>query len=74
MTRLSITVFPAVSDEPFYAVQIPLSGKDYQHRKQWMVERLTHLAQVFAIEIYAYSLMDNHSHLVLKINNPLSST
>ena len=44
----------------------PLSGKDYQHRKQWMAERLTHLAQVFSIEIYAYSLMDNHSHLVLK--------
>ena len=35
----------------------PFSGKDYQHRKQWMVERLTHLAQVFAIEIFAYSLM-----------------
>ena len=52
----------------------PLSGKDYQHRKQWMIERLTHLAQIFAIEIYAYSLMDNHSHLVLKVNTQLSST
>ena len=39
----------------------PFSGKDYQHRKQWMAERLTQLAQVFAIEIFAYSLMNNHS-------------
>ena len=39
-----------------------------------MVKRLTYLAQIFAIEIYAYSLMDIHSLLVLKVNTQLSHT
>jgi len=25
----------------------PLSGKDYQHRKQWMIERLAQLVEPF---------------------------
>ena len=44
------------------------SGKDYEHRRQWVVDRLKELTEVFAIEICAYAVMSNHYHVVLHIN------
>ena len=43
------------------------SGKSYEHRRQWVVDRLKELADVFAIEICAYAVMSNHYHVVLHI-------
>ncbi len=37
------------------------SGKDYSHRKQWMVDKLTELSDIFAIDVCAYAVMSNHS-------------
>ncbi len=45
-----------------------LTGKNYEHRKQWVIDRLAELAEVFAIDVCAYAIMDNHVHTVLKIN------
>jgi hypothetical protein len=39
------------------------SGKDYSHRKQWIVDRLTDLVSVFSIEVCSYAVMSNHYHL-----------
>ncbi|WP_263079028.1 hypothetical protein [Endozoicomonas sp. Mp262] len=36
------------------------SGKNYEHRRQWVVDRLTELAAIFAIEVCAYAVMSNH--------------
>lgn len=44
------------------------TGRSYDHRRQWILERLTLLDQVFAIDICAYAIMSNHYHLVLYIN------
>jgi len=44
------------------------TGKDYNHRKDWIAERLALLANTFAIDICAYSILSNHMHSVLKIN------
>lgn len=41
------------------------SGKNYNHRKRWLIERLYHLAQYFAVEVQAYTIMSNHFHLVV---------
>ena len=41
------------------------SGKNYDHRKQWLKSRLFRLAKCFAIEIDAFVIMSNHFHLVL---------
>jgi REP element-mobilizing transposase RayT len=44
------------------------SGKNFEHRKQWAIERLRELSGVFAIDICAYAIMSNHYHLVLCID------
>lgn len=44
------------------------SGQDYEHRRQWVVDRLAVLAEVFAIDLCAYAVMSNHYHLVVRIN------
>src|SRR5512139_371186 len=47
----------------------PVSGRDYSHRKSWIVGRLRFLAGIFAIEVCAYAVMENHNHTVLR-NRP----
>lgn len=43
------------------------SGKDYEHRRQWVVDRLELLCTVFAVELCAYAVLSNHYHLVLRL-------
>ncbi len=45
-----------------------LTGKNYEHRKEWVVSRLQELAGIFAIDICAYAVMSNHYHLVLRVD------
>ncbi len=47
----------------------PVSGKNFDHRKQWLVNRIKQLAAYFAVDICAYAVMSNHYHLVLHVNN-----
>ena len=44
------------------------AGKDYSHRKAWVLERLKVLSAVFAIDLCAYAVMSNHYHLVLYVD------
>lgn len=44
------------------------SGKNYEHRRQWVVDRIQVLVEVFAIEACAYAVMSNHYHVVLHIH------
>lgn len=44
----------------------PVSGKNYEHRREWIRRRLEVLAAVYGIDILAYAIMSNHLHLVLR--------
>jgi REP element-mobilizing transposase RayT len=43
------------------------SGQSYEHRRQWVVDRIRLLSSLFAIDVCAYAVMHNHYHLALKI-------
>lgn len=44
------------------------TGKNFDHRKQWILDRIKHLSTVFAIDVCAYAIMSNHFHLVLHVD------
>jgi REP element-mobilizing transposase RayT len=43
------------------------SGRSYEHRRQWIEERIRILASILSIEICSYAVMSNHLHLVVKL-------
>jgi len=45
-----------------------LTGKNYDHRRDWVESQLLKLAGVFAIDVAAYAVMSNHLHLVLSVD------
>lgn len=44
----------------------PVTGLDYSHRRTWLEKRIRYLAEHFSIAVYAYSIMENHLHLVVR--------
>lgn len=38
---------------------------DYSYRKEWLVERMFFLSEIFTVKILSYAVMSNHYHLVL---------
>ena len=44
------------------------TGENFDHRKQWIVSRLRFLSYVYAIDVCAYAVMDNHYHVVLHVD------
>jgi REP element-mobilizing transposase RayT len=52
----------------------PLTGKDHEHRKYWVRDRMRKLASIFAIDVCGYAVMSNHMHVVLRIRPDLADT
>jgi len=46
--------------------QDPLTGTDYEHRRELIRQRLEFLAGTMSIEILGYSIMSNHFHCILR--------
>jgi len=43
-----------------------LTGKNYDHRKQWVEERLQELSATMALDICGYAVMGNHLHVIVR--------
>jgi REP element-mobilizing transposase RayT len=48
------------------------AGRDYAHRKAWVLARISVLTKLFAIDICAYAVMSNHYHLVIRVNRSVA--
>ena len=46
----------------------PTSGYSFEHRRQWIIDRIQLLCSAFAVDLYAYAIMSNHYHIVVRIN------
>jgi len=70
----------SINDTPYYHIvtrcvrRAFLAGYDkstkisFEHRRQWIVDRIMTLADIFSIDICSYAVMSNHYHIVLKVN------
>lgn len=46
-----------------------VSGQNYDHRKQWLQDRMQFLAAQFGIDILGFAVLSNHFHIILR-NRP----
>lgn len=79
MTRPRSTLVSA-SDTPYYHVisrcvrraflcgEDHHTGNNYDHRREWVIERLALLSQAFSISLCSYAVMSNHYHLVVHLD------
>ena len=44
----------------------PASGRDYEHRREWIEDAVAELALYFGISVISSSVMSNHFHIILR--------
>lgn len=45
-----------------------VSGRSYEHRRDWLEQRIRTLSSLFSVQLCAYAIMSNHYHLVVRLN------
>ena len=51
-----------------------LSGKSYQHRREWVERQLLTQSRAFCVDVAGYAIMSNHFHVVVKVNLELAAS
>ena len=44
------------------------TGQSFEHRRAWVEDKLLALSKVFCIDVCAYAVMSNHTHIVLHVD------
>ncbi len=50
-----------------------LLGDEEHNRKEWIENRLEELADCFAVAVGSFSVMDNHLHLLLRLDPDIAA-
>lgn len=45
-----------------------VTGQSYEHRREWIENKILELSSIFALDVCAYAVMSNHYYIVLHIN------
>ena len=64
--QVGLSLLHAMRPPRFLCGQDPLTGQDYSHRRDWIINREEQLAQLFTIEVEFRAEMSNHLHAVLR--------
>ena len=51
-----------------------LLGEGPWNRKQWIERRLQELAEIFAVAVGGFSVLDNHLHLLVRLDPDIAKT
>jgi REP element-mobilizing transposase RayT len=51
-----------------------LCGEGFEHRKQWIEDRLETLSACFAVSVCGFAVMDNHLHVLVRLDADEAST
>jgi REP element-mobilizing transposase RayT len=43
-----------------------VTGRSFEHRKQWVEDRILKLGKIFAVAVHSYAVMSNHFHVILE--------
>ena len=44
------------------------TGQSFEHRRGWVEDRVLTLAKVFAIDVCAFAILHNHTHVILYVD------
>jgi len=58
----------------FLCGEDPLTGQNFEHRRNWIKSLLEYQASVFAVDIGNYSILSNHQHLMARTRPDIART
>jgi len=42
------------------------TGRSFEHRREWVKDRLREIGEIFAVSIWGFAVMSNHLHVVVQ--------